>query len=366
MERISISNSFQINLYTPKELKAHLDEYIIGQDDAKRVLSVAVYNHFKRLFLSKDNNLDTKIDKSNIILGGPTGCGKTAMIKCIAEYMGIPYYIADATSLTQAGYVGDDVESILSGILRMCNYNIEQAQCGIVFLDEVDKLARRGTGTSITRDVGGEGVQQCLLKMVEGSTVGVPPNEGRKHPEQPLIYIDTTNILFVASGAFSGIEEIIKKRTKSENKIGFTSYNADEIDFTKEEVFDYMSHDDLREYGLIPEFIGRFPVLATVKQLTKDEIVKIIKDTKNNILDQYAALLAFDDISFSIEDDAIEYIAEFALELKTGARAIRSIFESIMNIYMFELPGSDVHELLITKEDVKDRLSKRYKELKDK
>lgn len=363
MQVIQITDNFSINLYTPKELKQHLDQYVIGQESAKKTLSVAVYNHFKRLFLSNATQVDIKVDKSNIILGGPTGCGKTFIIKTIADYMGVPYYIADATSLTQAGYVGDDVESILSGLLRMTNGDVAKAQCGIVFLDEVDKLSKKGTGTSITRDVGGEGVQQSLLKLVEGSTVGVPPQEGRKHPEQPLIYIDTTNILFVASGAFSGIEEIIKRRVQPDSKIGFTS-DTTKIDFEKEEIFDYFSHEDLREFGMIPEFIGRFPVLANVNKLEKSDLVKIITEPKNNILDQYAALFAVDDIALSIEKSAIEYIAQLALTLKTGARGLRSIFESVMRDYMFELPGSGVTEIHISEEDVKSKLSVRYKNIK--
>lgn len=363
MQTINITSNFNINLYTPKELKEHLDKFVIGQEQAKRALSVAIYNHFKRLFLSNQSNIDIKVDKSNIILAGPTGCGKTFIIKTIADYMGVPYYIADATSLTQAGYVGDDVESILSGLLRMTNGDVERAQCGIVFLDEADKLSKRGAGTSLTRDVGGEGVQQALLKLVEGTTVGVPPQEGRKHPEQPLIYVDTTNILFIASGSFAGVEDIIRRRVSPDHQIGFTAEN-NKIDFEKEEIFDYLSHEDLREFGLIPEFIGRFPIITNVNKLTKDDLVRIITEPENNILDQYAALLAVDDISLSIEQSAIEYIAKLALTLKTGARGLRSILENVMGDYMFELPGTDVHELILTESDVKEKLSKRYKNIK--
>ena len=318
MEKLTITDNFQISLYTPTELKAHLDKFIIGQDAAKRAISVAVYNHYKRLFINMNATDSTKIDKSNVILAGPTGCGKSAIIKCIAKYMGVPYYIGDATSLTQAGYVGDDVESLLSGLLRKCDY-------GIIFIDEIDKLAKKGTGTSITRDVGGEGVQQALLKMVEGSQVGVMPQEGRKHPEQPLLYVDTTNILFIGAGAFSEIEDIIDRRVSPNAKIGFNPVRkSEESDvYDKKNCFDYMSQEDLREYGLIPEFIGRFPILASVKQLEVEDLVNIIKEPDDNILDQYSTMFSFDNIELVIEDAAITYIAKVAKSLKTGARALR-------------------------------------------
>lgn len=365
MEKITITDNFQISLYTPTELKAHLDKFIIGQDAAKRAISVAVYNHYKRLFINMNATDSARIDKSNVILAGPTGCGKSAIIKCIAKYMGVPYYIGDATSLTQAGYVGDDVESLLSGLLRKCDYDIKKAQCGIIFIDEIDKLAKKGTGTSITRDVGGEGVQQALLKMVEGSQVGVMPQEGRKHPEQPLLYVDTTNILFIGAGAFSEIEDIIDRRVSPNAKIGYNPVRkSEEADvYDKKKCFEYMSQEDLREYGLIPEFIGRFPILTSVKQLEVEDLVKIIKEPDDNILDQYSTMFSFDNIELVIEDAAITYIAKVAKSLKTGARALRSIFENVLEDYMFELPGSGITTFTITEEDVKDRLSKRYKNI---
>lgn len=358
MQNILLPGGNNVKLYTPVELKAHLDEYVIGQDSAKRIISAAVYNHFKRLVI-KSANIDVTVDKSNILLAGPSGCGKTAIIKCIADYMGIPYYIGDATSITQAGYVGDDVESLLVGLLRACDYNLERAQTGIVFIDEVDKLAKRIANEHISRDVVGEGVQQALLKIVEGNLVGVPPQGGRKHPEQELLYVDTTDILFVGSGAFAGMEDIIKKRILPEARIG---YNKKDIpkSYNESEIFEYMSQEDLKEFGFIPEFIGRFPIIANINQLNVDDFVRIATEPKNNIVDQYAALLALDDIHFSIEEDAIRYIAKMAIKLKTGARALRSLFEDIMKDYMFELPGSGQTDLIITKEIANKKLAKRY------
>lgn len=360
MEKLTVSEGFVINLYTPTELKAHLDEYIIGQDQAKRSLCTAIYNHYKRLIISR-SGIQNKVEKSNMLIAGPSGCGKTAMVKCIADYMGVPYYIGDATSITQAGYVGDDVETLITGLLRACDYNIEKAQCGIVFLDEIDKLAKRGANPNISRDVVGEGVQQALLKIVEGNIVGVPPMGGRKHPEAQLLYVDTTNILFVGSGAFSGIEPIIKERVAPERGIGFNSAEAEEIN--DDDIYSYMCQEDLREFGMIPEFIGRFPKVVTISQLKTDELVKIITEPKDSIANQYATLLAMDDIELSIEKSAVRFIADLAIKLKTGARALRSIFEDVMNDYMFDLPGSGVTELTITESIVREKLSKRYAKL---
>ena len=364
MQQITLSSGKTINLYTPKELKEHLDKYVIGQEEAKMTISTAVYNHYKRILLN-DSKVDIKIDKSNMLVVGNTGSGKTFIIKTLAEYMGIPYYIGDATSLTQAGYVGDDVESLLVGLLRSCDFDVELAKYGIVFIDEIDKLSSRGANVHISRDVVGEGVQQALLKIVEGSVVGVPPQGGRKHPEAPLMYIDTTNILFVGSGAFSGIEDIIKKRVKPESKIGFLSKdeNSDEEEINDDNIFSFMSQEDLREFGMIPEFVGRFPVITNILPLTEDQLVEIISKPKDNILSQYATLFAMDGIELSIDEDALKYIASVAVKLKTGARALRSLFESVMKEYMFELPGSDVKELKISIDDVKSKLDKRYKNL---
>ena len=366
MQELLISQDFNINLYTPKEIKQYLDQYIIGQDDAKITLSVAVYNHFKRLYVNNNTSLETKIDKSNIIIGGKTGSGKTFLVKNIAKLLGVPYYIADATSLTQAGYVGDDVESIITGLLRSCDYNINKAQCGIVFIDEIDKIAKRESGPSITRDVGGEGVQQALLKIVEGSTVGVMPQGGRKHPEQPLIYVDTTNILFIAAGSFAGIEDVIKHRVNPEKHIGFNTNNKNDIsnDVNDDELLDFMSQEDLREFGMIPEFIGRFPVVTTTQKLTRENLKSIIKDPKDSILKQYTSLFALDDIELKVTDNALEYIAAIADYLDCGARSIRSIFETILNPVMFELPGSDTKEFVLDTNIIKKYISKRYNNIK--
>lgn len=366
MQELSISPDFNIKLYTPKEIKQHLDQYVIGQDDAKITLSVAIYNHFKRLYVNNNTSLETKIDKSNIVIGGKTGSGKTFLIKTIAKLLGVPYYIADATSLTQAGYVGDDVESIITGLLRACDYNIDKAKCGIVFIDEIDKIAKKDTGPSITRDVGGEGVQQALLKIVEGATVGVMPQGGRKHPEQPLIYIDTTNILFIASGSFAGIEDIIKHRVKPErNCVGFNTDIADTCDdINYDELLDFMSQEDLREFGMIPEFIGRFPVITSTQRLTRENLKHIIKDPKDSILDQYTSLFALDDIKLEITDNALDYIAAIADYLDCGARSLRSIFETILNPVMFDLPGSGTKKFVLDTNIIKKNITKRYNNIK--
>lgn len=363
MQEVTLSSGKIIKLYTPKELKAHLDNYVIGQEEAKMTISTAVYNHYKRILLN-DAKVDVKIDKSNMLVVGNTGSGKTFIIKTLAEYMGVPYYIGDATSLTQAGYVGDDVESLLVGLLRSCDFDVEIAKYGIIFIDEIDKLAKRGASLHISRDVVGEGVQQALLKIVEGSEVGVPPQGGRKHPEVPLTYIDTTNILFIGSGAFSGIEEIIKKRVQPEAKIGFVAKeeNPDDV-ISDDEIFSYLSQEDLREFGMIPEFVGRFPVITNILPLTEDQLVEIISKPKDNILSQYATLMAMDGIALTIEEEALKYIASIAVKLKTGARALKSLFESVMKDYMFDLPGTNTKELKISVEDVKTKLDKRYKNL---
>ena len=366
MQELSISPDFNIKLYIPKEIKQHLDQYVIGQDEAKITLSVAIYNHFKRLYVNNNTSLETKIDKSNIVIGGKTGSGKTFLIKTIAKLLGVPYYIADATSLTQAGYVGDDVESIITGLLRACDYNIDKAKCGIVFIDEIDKIAKRDTGPSITRDVGGEGVQQALLKIVEGSTVGVMPQGGRKHPEQPLIYVDTTNILFIASGSFAGIEDIIKHRVKPERAcVGFNTDIVDTCDdINYDELLDFMSQEDLREFGMIPEFIGRFPVITSTQRLTRENLKHIIKDPKDSILDQYTSLFALDDIKLEITDNALDYIAAIADYLDCGARSLRSIFETILNPVMFELPGSGTKKFVLDTNIIKKNITKRYNNIK--
>lgn len=363
MTELTLPSGKVIKLYTPTEMKAHLDKYVIGQEKAKRAICTAVYNHYKRLYLNTQTNLITKVDKSNVFLTGSTGSGKTFIIKTLADFIGVPYYIADATSITQAGYVGDDVETILTGLLRAADGNIETAQCGIVFIDEIDKIAKRISGVNLSgKDPVGEGVQQALLKIVEGNKVGVPPNGGRKHPDQPLAYIDTTNILFIGSGSFAGIEDIVKERLKGESKIGFNTSN-DTITYEESDIMDYLCQEDMRKFGFIPEFVGRFPVITNVKPLTKEDLVRIIREPKNNILDQYATLLAVDDITFKITAEAIEVIAETAVKLKTGARALRSIFECVMEDYMFDTPGSGVKEIEVTSSYVKEKIDKRYKNI---
>ena len=364
MTDITLPSGNQIHLYTPSEMKAHLDKYVIGQEAAKRTICTAVYNHYKRLYLNTQTSLTTKVDKSNVFLTGATGSGKTFIVKTLADFIGVPYYIADATTITQAGYVGDDVETILTGLLRATDYNIETAQCGIVFIDEIDKIAKRSSGANLSgKDPVGEGVQQALLKMVEGNKIGVPPNGGRKHPDQPLAYVDTTNILFVGSGSFAGIEDIVKERLKGETKIGFTS-SSDSIEYEDSEIMDYLCQEDMRKFGFIPEFVGRFPVITNVKPLTKEDLVRIICEPENNILDQYATLFAVDDITFKITKEAIEVIADTAVKLKTGARALRSIFECVMEDYMFEAPGSGTTSIEVDSSYVKEKISKRYKNIK--
>lgn len=371
VKTITLKNGCTFNLYTPKELKEHLDKFIIGQDEAKKTISVAVYNHYKRIVLN-DSGVDVPIQKSNIMLAGPTGSGKTLMLKTIAKFMDVPCYIADATTLTQAGYVGDDVESILCGLVRSSRWNIRKAECGMVVIDEVDKIAKRGSNVHISRDVVGEGVQQALLKMVEGDKVGIPPSEGRKHPEQQLIYIDTSNILFVGSGAFVGMDEIIKERMNVK-QIGFVSDKKkhENAKFDDDTIYEYMSHEDLRTFGMIPEFIGRFPVITNVNKLTKDEMLRIITEPDDSILKQHQLLYGYDGYVLDIDDDALEYIADVAMNIGTGARALRSIFERIFNETTFNIEPvelsfdengtpTNVETIKITKQDVESAIEQRY------
>lgn len=367
MKEVKLPTGENFNYYTPQELKAHLDEYIIGQDDAKKVLSVAVYNHYKRFLLSYFNP-DAKVEKSNIIMAGPTGCGKSAMIRCIADFMRVPCYIADATTITQAGYVGDDVESIIVGLMRKCGWSVPVAQYGIVSIDEIDKLAKRGSNQHITRDVVGEGVQQALLKMVEGDVIGIPPQEGRKHPDQPLIYVNTRNILFVGTGAFSGIEDIIKSRLNA-NKIGYSSSLNSGIDITSEKFnpFDYLSQDDLKRYGMIPEFIGRFPIITNVNALEKEDLVRILTEPKNSLVNQYRIMMELDGIDLSVSKEALNYMAELSLKIGTGARGLRSMMEAVLNDFVYKYADTNIKndngslkQIKIKKTDVEDVISKRY------
>lgn len=343
---------------SPKQIYDYLNQYVIGQNEAKKALSVAVYNHYKRFLInvygaSNSNDRpdleDVFIDKSNLLLLGPTGSGKTFMIKTIAKYLGIPCYIADATKITESGYVGDDVESILSGLLRECDYNIEAAQCGIVCIDEIDKISRKGENVSITRDVSGEGVQQSLLKIVEGCKIGVPPQGGRKHPEQSVIEIDTTNILFIGMGAFDGIERKIEKRLNT-NSIGFNS-KIKEKNCNKNNILSNVTTSDLRSFGLIPELIGRFPIIAYTNPLTEQDLVSILKEPKNAIIKQYQKMMAIDGIELNFKNDALLEIAKIASETKTGARGLRSIIEKVLTDIMFEYGGNaEVKKINITKD----------------
>lgn len=320
----------------PDQIKAYLDKYIIGQEEAKKTLSVAVYNHYKRILHKDDPQCKTKLEKSNILMLGPTGCGKTACLKTIAQMLGVPFYMGSATSLTASGYVGDDIESLISGLLMNCNFNVAQAENGIIFIDEVDKIAKKSAGVSITRDVSGECVQQGLLKMVEGHRVGVPPFGGRKHPEQPLLYVDTTNILFVVSGAFVGLEDIVARRLGCENgKIGFQSTDRKE---SGESLLSEVNSEDLREFGLIPEFVGRFPVITNVEKLSVDALKDILTKPKNSIVSQYTEMLRQDGVELKFSAEAIDVIARRAAELGTGARGLRSIVEKGMRDLMFMAP----------------------------
>lgn len=347
-----------IRLYRPDEIKAYLDQYVIGQDEAKRVLSVAVYNHFKMIGFNEAYG-ENALGKSNIILLGETGCGKTLLVKTIARLLNVPCYIGNATSITESGYVGDDIESLLVGLLRECDYDIERAEKGIVFIDEIDKIAKKGAGVSITRDVSGEGVQQGLLKMVEGNVVGVPPFGGRKHPEQPLMYVDTTNILFIGSGAFVGIGDIVKKRLGS-SKIGFETSQTKKIE-TDKDYIDYVTPQDLKEFGFIPEFVGRFPIITNVNKLTEDDLVRILKEPKDSMVYQYKTLMLMDKCELEFDEGALRRIAKTALALKTGARGIRNVMETVMVDYMYDVPMKGIKKLTITEDDVIEKLSKRCK-----
>lgn len=329
----------QMNLLKPVDIKSHLDHYVIGQDDAKKVLSVAVYNHYKRLVQppsSDDEEID--IEKSNIIMVGETGTGKTLLARTIAKVLNVPFCIADATVLTEAGYVGEDVESILSRLLQAADYDVKAAQRGIVFIDEVDKIARKSDNPSITRDVSGEGVQQAMLKLLEGAVVQVPPQGGRKHPEQKMVSIDTRNILFVCGGAFDGIDRVIGKRLSTQ-AIGYATDKKEKID--KENLLQYIAPQDLKGFGLIPELIGRLPVLTFLKPLDKNALRKILTEPKNSLTKQYVKLFEMDGVTLTIDEDVLDYIVEKAIDFKLGARGLRSICETIMIDAMFESPSSE-------------------------